>query len=43
MEGRLASPEFHKTIGAKAPQFMAELDAARADVARLYTRWAELT
>jgi ATP-binding cassette subfamily F protein uup len=43
MEARLASPEFHKTIGAKAPQFMAELDAARADVARLYTRWAELT
>jgi ATP-binding cassette subfamily F protein uup len=42
MEGRLASPDFHKSIGAKAPQFMAELEAARADVARLYARWEEL-
>jgi len=42
MEGRLASPDFHKSIGAKAPQFMSELEAARAEVARLYARWEEL-
>ncbi len=42
LEARLADPGFHKTAGARGSQFMAELDAARADVAKMYARWEEL-
>ncbi len=42
LEESLASPDFHRNIGARAPQFMTELDQARAKVAQLYARWEEL-
>jgi len=42
MEGALAAPDFHKTIGSRAPQFLADLEAAKAKVVRLYARWEEL-
>lgn len=42
MEESLAAPDFHKNIGARAPQFMTELDQARAKVAQLYKRWEQL-
>jgi len=42
LEARLADPGIHKTAGARGSQFMAELDAARADVAKMYARWEEL-
>ncbi len=42
LEESLAAPDFHKNIGARAPQFMTELDQARAKVAQLYKRWEQL-
>ncbi len=42
MEARLVDPGFHKTAGARGSQFMAQLDAARAEVAKMYARWEEL-
>ncbi len=42
MESKLADPEFHRTIGSRASQFMAELELARAGVAKMYARWEEL-
>jgi len=42
-ETSFASPDFHRTAGARMPQFLAELETARADVARLYARWEELS
>lgn len=43
MDATLASPDFHKTVGPRAPEFMAAHDAAKAEVARLYLRWEELS
>ena len=43
MDAALASPDFHKSVGARAPQFLADLESARAEVARLYSRWEELS
>lgn len=43
MEATLASPDFHKAVGPRAPLFLSDLDAARAEVARLYARWEDLS
>jgi ABC transport system ATP-binding/permease protein len=41
-ERTLNDPSFYATRAADAPAVIAELDAARAEVARLYQRWEEL-
>ncbi len=41
LEGKLADPEFQKNF-AEIPAAMAQLDKAKAEVARLYARWEEL-
>lgn len=41
LEGKLADPEFQKNF-AEIPVTVAKLDAAKAEVARLYARWEEL-
>ncbi|MFM8421294.1 MAG: ABC-F family ATP-binding cassette domain-containing protein [Verrucomicrobiota bacterium] len=43
MDAALASPDFHKSVGPRAPEFTAAHDAAKAEVARLYARWEELS
>ncbi|MGO8676656.1 MAG: ABC-F family ATP-binding cassette domain-containing protein [Limisphaerales bacterium] len=42
LETTLNDPEFHATRSREARQLIADLDAARAEVARLYDRWQEL-
>ena len=42
LQATLNSPEFYATRAKEAPGLIAELDAARSEVTRLYTRWAEL-
>jgi ATP-binding cassette subfamily F protein uup len=42
LQATLNSPEFYPTRAKEAPGLIAELDAARSEVTRLYTRWAEL-
>ncbi|QJE95012.1 ABC-F family ATP-binding cassette domain-containing protein [Luteolibacter luteus] len=41
LEGKLNDPEFQKNF-AEIPATIAKLDAAKAEVARLYDRWEEL-
>ena len=42
LEATLNDPAFYATRAAEAPRWVAELEAARAEVARLYARWEEL-
>jgi ATP-binding cassette subfamily F protein uup len=42
LETTLNDPEFHATRSREARQLIADLEAARAEVARLYDRWQEL-
>ena len=42
LESTLSDPELFKTRGADVPSLVADLDAARAEVDRLYARWQEL-
>jgi ATP-binding cassette subfamily F protein uup len=42
LEATLHDPNFYATRGAEAPRVIAELEAAKAEVARLYDRWHEL-
>ena len=42
LEAMLNNPNFYATRSAEAPRVISELDAARAAVAQLYARWAEL-
>ena len=42
LEATLNSPDFYATRAREAPGLVAELEAARAEVTRLYARWAEL-
>jgi ATP-binding cassette subfamily F protein uup len=42
IEALFAEPDFYTAHAAELPRFEAELRAARDEVARLYTRWAEL-
>jgi ATP-binding cassette subfamily F protein uup len=42
LEAELADPVLYKERGAEIPLRLAALDAARAEVERLYTRWQEL-
>jgi ATP-binding cassette subfamily F protein uup len=41
-EELFAAPDFHREHALRTPQLMADLDAAKAELARLYDRWAEL-
>ena len=42
IEALLHDPEFQAKRFAEIPEFVEKLDAAKADVARLYTRWEVL-
>ncbi len=42
LEEIFGRPDFHATHGRQSDALVARLDAARAEVARLYDRWAEL-
>ncbi len=42
LEATLNDANFYATRAAEAPKIIADLDALRAEVARLYARWAEL-
>lgn len=42
LETKLADPAFFVTNAAEAPALVAELDASKAEVDRLYARWEEL-
>ncbi|HWI56805.1 MAG TPA: ATP-binding cassette domain-containing protein [Bacillota bacterium] len=42
LETTLNDPEFHATRSREAHELIAELEAAKAEVARLYARWQEL-
>jgi ATP-binding cassette subfamily F protein uup len=42
LEATLADPALYRTRAAEAPSLVAALDAARAEVERLYARWQEL-
>jgi ATP-binding cassette subfamily F protein uup len=42
IENLFTQPDFHRTHGAQTDQFVAELAAAKANVARLYKRWEQL-
>ena len=42
LESTLNDPEFHATRSREARSLIAELEAAKAEVARLYDRWHEL-
>lgn len=42
LESVLNDPAFFATRAAESPRVVAELEAARAEVARLYSRWQEL-
>jgi len=43
LESTLNDPEFHATRSREARGLIADLEAAKAEVARLYERWHELT
>jgi ABC transport system ATP-binding/permease protein len=43
LETTLNDPEFHATRSREAHQLITDLEAAKAEVARLYERWQELT
>ena len=43
LEATLNDPEFHATRSREARTLIAELEAARAEEARLYERWQELS
>jgi ATP-binding cassette subfamily F protein uup len=42
VEGLFTSPDFHRENAARTPEFLAAIEAGKADLARLYTRWEEL-
>jgi hypothetical protein len=42
LETTLNDPEFHATRSREAHGLIADLDAARTEVARLFDRWQEL-
>jgi ATP-binding cassette subfamily F protein uup len=42
IESQFADPEFFRKNAAQVPRLTAELDAARAETAKLYARWEEL-
>ncbi|MEP7014688.1 MAG: ABC-F family ATP-binding cassette domain-containing protein [Verrucomicrobiota bacterium] len=42
LEAQLSDPGFYVTRAVEAPQLVTQLDEAKAEVARLYSRWAEL-
>ncbi|MBI3192167.1 MAG: ATP-binding cassette domain-containing protein, partial [Pedosphaera parvula] len=42
IEDLFASPDFHRTHGTQTSQLMADLNAAKENLARLYARWEEL-
>ena len=42
IEAQLNDPDFYVAHAAEAPQLVAQLDEAKAKVARLYARWEEL-
>jgi ATP-binding cassette subfamily F protein uup len=42
LEATLNNANFYATRAAEAPKLIADLEAARAEVVRLYTRWEEL-
>ena len=42
IEGLFANPEFFRKYAAQVNQLTDELDAAKARVAKLYTRWEAL-
>ena len=42
LEATLNDPEFHATRSREARGLIVELEAAKAQVARLYARWHEL-
>ena len=42
IENLFATPDFHRTHGAQMTELTVQLEAARAEVARLYKRWEEL-
>ena len=42
LEGTLHDPDFYATRAKEAPALIAELEAAKAEVSRLYARWEEL-
>ncbi|HAB15230.1 MAG TPA: ABC transporter [Verrucomicrobiales bacterium] len=42
LEATFAEPDFHRRHGSRTVALTADLEAARAESARLYTRWAEL-
>ena len=43
IEQTLSDPRFYATRAADAPEWIARLETARAEVARLYSRWEDLT
>jgi hypothetical protein len=43
IESELSDPAFFTTRAIEAPAVTARLEAARADVARLYDRWEKLS
>jgi len=43
LETTLNDPEFHATRSREARGLVADLEAAKAEVARLYERWQELS
>jgi ATP-binding cassette subfamily F protein uup len=42
IEQIFGEPDFHRQFGQKTDELTAELEAAKARVAQLYTRWEEL-
>jgi ATP-binding cassette subfamily F protein uup len=42
LEATLNDPGFYASRAAEAPRLIAELEQAKAEVARLYERWEEL-
>jgi len=42
IEGLFASPDFHRTHATQTSQLVADLAAAKENLAKLYARWAEL-
>ncbi|MBR7106928.1 MAG: ABC-F family ATP-binding cassette domain-containing protein [Lentisphaeria bacterium] len=42
LEAIFSTPDFYAEYGSRTAALQAELDAARAEVSRLYTRWEEL-
>ncbi|MBO4619336.1 MAG: hypothetical protein J5654_04430, partial [Victivallales bacterium] len=42
LEAIFADPEFHAKYGRQTAELTAQLDAAKAEVERLYARWSEL-